>query len=203
MLSRKWGMFRLRSCRHIWKRSMASRSSQRSSHSSRQLCKIWNGRTNFARTQYPFRRKNPYRRPESSNWHPGWSVQKHRPIRFREYTSWPWNFWLLTACMTGPSASTAASARWVCAFTTAAPSNSPSSLCYRIRPRRSWTPSCMKSLMPWSVLVTAMIGSGSRNAWRLEPSPYVVGKLLCPKENGGRGAASAAKSSTGIASLRG
>ena len=196
-------MFRLRSCRHIWKRSTASESRQHLSRSSRQLCKIWNGRTNFARTQNPFRRKNPPRRPESSNWHPGWSVQKHRPIRFRESTNWPWSFWLPTAYAVGDLASTAASALWDCAFIIATSSNCLSSSCYRIRLKRSWTPSCMKSPMHWSVLVTAKIGSGSRNAWRLEPSPYVVGRRICPKENGGQAAASAAKSSTGIASRRG
>jgi hypothetical protein len=57
-------MLRLRSCRPTWKKSMASRSSQHSSHSTKQPCKIGKERTNFASPHRTLTRNNPLRRRE-------------------------------------------------------------------------------------------------------------------------------------------
>src|ERR1700722_13359080 len=46
-------MFRLRNYRHTWKGSTASRSIRHSSRSSKQACKIWKERPDFARRQDP------------------------------------------------------------------------------------------------------------------------------------------------------
>lgn len=51
-----------------WQRNTVSRSSRHSSRYSKQRCKIWRKRANFARMQDPCRRNSPHRRHESSAW---------------------------------------------------------------------------------------------------------------------------------------